>query len=324
MLNAHDKVLAAVSGGPDSIAMVLGLMALKNKYQITVGIAHLNHVLRKNEANKDEAFVRHFASQHDLPYHIRKRDVKSFAKAYRLSLEDAGRQLRYTLFNEVSDRYGYAKIATGHHKNDNAELVLMNLLRGAGPTGLSGIPAVRGKRIIRPLIEISKKQILSFLEDNHQAYVMDSSNRDNTFLRNRIRNYLIPFLQSEFNPEVTDALNRLSHILKQEDAYMKQTAHKAFKQCVSKWDAHSISFSTAALMNLDPAVFNRVIRMGLKKIKKNLRRISLTHIDDIYQFCMFSSQNGSLDLPNQIRVYKKNQQFIIKKEVLPLREIGKK
>jgi tRNA(Ile)-lysidine synthase len=323
MLETGDSVLAAVSGGPDSMALVLTLMSLKQRYDLTIGIAHLNHLLRGEDSLKDERFVREFAEKKGLPFFCEQQDVKSHAGLHRLSVEEAGRQVRYDFFSRVSDQHGFKKIATGHTKNDNAELVLINLLRGAGPKGLSGIPPVRDHLYIRPLIRVTKREILDFLKAEHQPFRIDASNTDTTYVRNAIRHRLIPVLEADYNPEIIDALDRLSHILKQEEDYLDAEAQKAFDTCLMEIAETHVMFSKKKLSGLHPAMVFRVLRKGLEKVKKDLRRISLGHMNDILDFCFNRISGNSLDLPGQIRIYKKKDVITIKKEDRPLREIGK-
>ncbi len=323
MLETGDSVLAAVSGGPDSMALVLTLISLKQQYDLTIGIAHLNHLLRGEDSLKDERFVREFAEKAGLPFFCEQQDVNAYAGRQRLSVEEAGRQVRYDFFSRVSGRHGYKKIATGHTKNDNAELVLMNLLRGAGPKGLSGIPPVRDKIFIRPLIRATKPEILGFLKAEHQPFRVDATNTDTAYVRNAIRHRLIPVLESDYNPEIIDALDRLSHILRQEESYLDAEAGKCFKDCLIEEAEDRVLFSKKKLSDLHPAIVNRVIRKGIGKIKKDLRRISLSHMGDILDFCFNRTSGFSLDLPGQIRIYKKRDVISIKKEAEPLREIGK-
>ncbi len=324
MLEQKDSVLIAVSGGPDSVALVLSLMKFKKKYGLTIAIAHINHMLRGEESLRDEAFVRKLADQLGLPFHLDQIDVKTYAKTHGLSIEEAGREVRYDFFKRLSKSHGYQKIATGHHKNDNAEQVLMNLLRGSGPKGLSGIPPVRDHRYVRPLILVSKQQITAFLKNQNQDCMFDSTNKDTSYLRNRIRYELLPHLKSEYNPEITDAINRLSHILHREEEYLNFETNKLFKECLLKIDSACVTFSKSLLAKLHPAMQNRVLRKGIRTIKNDLKRISYTHISDIINFCFNKPSGISLDLPGRIRVYKKKDTVIIKKENMPLRSIGEK
>jgi len=201
---------------------------------------------------------------------------------------------------------------------------MMNLLRGSGPKGLSGIPPIRDKKYIRPLIQVSKNQILDFLKNENQDFVFDSSNRDMKYLRNKVRNQLIPHLQSEYNPEFIDALDRLSSILRQEEEFWEEKTEKAFHDCLVKTEPACIVLSKSLMKALHPALLNRVFRKAILKVKKNLKRISLVHINDMAEFCFNTSSGISLDLPGQIRIYKNKNTIIIKKEEGLLREIGKK
>lgn len=324
MLEQNDRVLVTVSGGPDSIALVLALLSFRKKYCITMGIAHLNHMLREEESLRDETFVKEFAHNLGLPFHCRREDVADNAKTHGLSIEESGREVRYDFFKHLAQRHGYKKVATGHHKDDNAELVLMNLLRGTGPKGLCGIPPIRGNLYIRPLIRVSKKQITDFLTMEQQTSMFDSSNKNKIHLRNKIRSELIPHLQSEYNPGIIDGLDRLSHILKQEEAFLYSETKKQFTNCRIKTDVSSVTFSKIRLSELHPAILNRVLRKAIKTVKKNLNRITLSHLNDILTFCFNSSSGISLDLPGQIRVYKEKDTITIRKESKPLRQVGKK
>lgn len=324
MIKKKDSILVAVSGGPDSVALLLSLLELKERFSIKTGIVHLNHMLRGEESLGDEIFVKNLADQFSLPFYKKQKDVKAYAKKHGLSFEEAGREVRYSFFESIAKEHGYTKTATGHNKDDNAELVLMNLLRGSGPKGLSGIPPVRDNIYIRPLLRVSKNRILDFLKEQNQDYMFDSSNNDMAYLRNKIRHRLIPHLQSEYNPEIIDSLDRLSHILKQEEDFWEIETRIQFDNCLVKKNASSLSFSKISLSNLHPALLNRIFRKAIQKIKKDLKRISLTHINDIVDFTLTKSPGRSLDLPGQIRVYKIRDLIMIKKEDKPLREIGKK
>ena len=196
MVQNGDAVLVAVSGGADSVALVYILLELAPQYSFRMAIAHLNHCLREKESDRDEAFVASLAKKLELPFYIGREDVLRYQKRHRLSLEDAARQVRYRFYDSIAAKYGYGKIALGHHADDNAELVLMNLLRGSGPLGLSGIPPVRDNRIVRPLINLRRSEIMDYAAVKKLDYVTDSSNWNLKFHRNKIRARLIPQLKS--------------------------------------------------------------------------------------------------------------------------------
>jgi len=328
MIRGKETILVGVSGGPDSIALVRVLMDLQKTHNIdtphnyNIGIAHLNHGLRGEESIRDEIFVRNFAQDFNLPFFLKKMDVHAKATDEQLSIEEAGRNARYKFFKDTAKIYGFAKIATGHNQDDNAELVLMNILRGSGVRGLCGIPPMRGNKFIRPLIQMPKSRILAFLKEKHQDFVVDSSNTDQSYVRNKIRHSLIPILEQNFNPETKSCLDRLSHILGIEDDYLTGQADQIFHACTIKKDKTLIALSIKELTSNHPALVNRVLRQAIAWVKKDLKRITLTHIQDI--LILTRAESGkSLDMPGRIRVYKNRDMLYFKKESLSLRELGK-
>jgi tRNA(Ile)-lysidine synthase len=328
MLTPNDRALIAVSGGSDSVALLLALNFLKSEFGLSLGIAHLNHQLRADDSQKDEVFVKELAEKFGFEFFSGQKDVKAHAKSCTLSLEEAGRQLRYEFFSKVAQKQGFNKIATGHNKNDNAELVLMNLLRGSGLKGISGIPPVRNSLYIRPLIRMNKQQILDFLACENQVFRTDASNADTNFLRNAIRQRLIPQLEQEYNPSIVNTLNRLSSIVSQDEDFMGIETEKYFNVCLVKMEESFVSLSIKALSGLHPAMQYRVMRKAIEKVKKDLRRISLVHLKSIFAFCFEkgseSNLGGSLDLPDRIRIYKQGGEMLVRKESKALREMGKR
>jgi len=325
MVTAGDRILAGLSGGPDSVALVRVLLAMTDELGFSLGTAHLNHNLRGEEALRDEAFVREFAHIHGLELTVENRDIKAFARKKKLSLEEAGRIARYDFFSRTAKAGGYSRITTGHNWDDHVELVLMNLMRGSGPRGLRGIAPVRENRFIRPLIQMPKAEILAFLDAENQPFVQDSSNSDPRFLRNRVRHRLIPFLEQEFNPDIRTGLDRLSKILTQEEDYMESQAQKAFESVLIQGTPLRVDMACQALAGLHPALAGRVLRIGLLRVKQDLRRITHTHIQDILDLVRHpGNTDKSLDLPGQIRVYKKQDWLCVQKERLPLRQLGRR
>ncbi len=324
MLVCGDSVLAGVSGGPDSMGLILFLMEIRKKYSLTLGIAHINHSLRGKESDRDEKFVKDFACKTGLPFFSATKDVTSIAKKNRLSLEEAARNVRYAFYEEICKEHNFSKTALAHNSDDNAELVLMNLLRGSGPKGLSGIPMKRNGLIIRPLIDFSKQEILNYLAFKRQDYVIDSSNNDLYFLRNRIRHSLIPLLEKEYNPSITDSLNRLSHIIRDEDQWMENEVSRVFEKALIKHEKNEIQLDNHVLSDLHRAVLRRIIRMAIKKIKGNLKRITLKHIDASMALIELADPGKSLDFPDRIRIFKQKKKILFKKESMPLRQLGKR
>lgn len=324
MLRAGQKVLIGLSGGPDSITLARTLIHLKEKLGILLGAAHLNHCLRGEESLRDEKFVREFAQKNGLDLIVESVDVANLAKQEKRSVEDAGRHARYDFFNKTAKTHNYDRIALGHNWDDHVEQVLMSLIRGAGPKGLKGIPPVRENRFIRPLINISKTEILAFLKEIGQDFVTDSSNEDTAYLRNRVRHRLIPFLEKEFNPDIKAGLARLSGIISLEDNFLEEVLKHEEDKIVKSRCPGKVELSVSELNRIHPALSRRLLRSALFMVKKDLNRISHTHIHDILNLGQAGVESGkSLDLPGQIRVYRKKEIICIKKEDRPLREIGR-
>ena len=322
MFRSGDKVLVGLSGGADSVALLHILFSLKNKFSIKVGAVHLNHCLRGQESERDEQFAMDMAEKLDVPFYHGKIDVKKFCKKNKLSLEDAARQVRYDFFEKIAKKNGYSKIAVGHHADDNAELILMNILRGSGPSGLSGILPVRNLKIVRPLIELTRVKILEFLDLKNILYITDSSNNDQTFLRNRVRLSLIPFLKESFNPSIVETLNRTGAIIRSENQWFSDEVTPIFEEVVIKRDEKKIKLSIIALKKVHPAAVRRIIRMAIKAIKGDLKRISQGHVDNIIEQVEKGSHGKNLDLPDRIQAKINYGYLIIVKQDRSLRELG--
>lgn len=213
MFAPGDAVFCAVSGGPDSMALLMALYLLQKPLGITLGAAHFNHHLRGAESDRDEAFVRDFCAQYQIPLEVGGCVVAAGEKG----LEAAAREVRYGFLLSLP-----GKIATAHTADDNAETVLLHLIRGTGLHGLGGIPPVRG-RIVRPMLSIPRTQVLAFLAEYHIPYMQDSTNDTDAFLRNRVRRGVMPLLKAE-NPRLAEDLSAMALSLREEDALLQRLA----------------------------------------------------------------------------------------------------
>jgi len=300
------------------MALLHTLLVLSDVLSIKVAVAHLNHCLRPGDAEEDARFVMNAAHAYGVPYHVAVRDIRRESKKSGLSLEEAARDARYQLFNELCREKGFDKIAVGHHKDDNAELILLYLLRGSGPAGMGGIVPVRDN-IIRPLIRTSRDEILEFLSSQHIAFRQDASNFDARFLRNRIRHQLLPLLAKNYNPKISESLNRTGNILQSEEQWINDLIDPIFKQIVTDRETSRIVLSTDRLMDLPVAPRRRVVRRAILEVKGNLRRISFSHVDAITDLANPDRAKGFLDLPDQIRVSRQAEQLTISCENSHLR-----
>lgn len=327
MLAHGDHILAGVSGGPDSVALLHLLLLLAPGFSLRIGIAHVNHCLRPAESDRDAAFVADLATRLNLPCHKCRIDVHQYRDQNRLSTEEAARRVRYAFFNQMARENRYTRIALGHNCDDNAELVLMNILRGSGLLGISGIPALRRQNdpdptIIRPLIASSRDDIIAFLKKFGLKYVLDSSNADTRFLRNRIRHKLLPLLQNAYNPAAVKNLNQLSHIARSEEPWIEEMVTPLFNDAVMAVNSGSITLSIKALSRAHVAARRRMIRRAILACRGNLRRIGFSHVQAILELMHGKTPEKTLDLPDRIRIRRGPETLKITREKGPLREIS--
>lgn len=273
MLKAGDGVVAGLSGGADSAALLYVLWEIKALYGMRLYAVHLNHGIRGGEAKRDELFARRFCDMLGIRIFVFERDVPSEAKRLGMTEEEAGRKIRYELFNEVLAETGSSKIAVAHNLNDNAETVLMHLCRGTGARGLGGIPPVRDN-IIRPLIETERSDIERYCAEKGISYCTDSTNLSPEYTRNRVRLSLIPWLKDNLNPSVCEGISKFSQLMRSEDDYLDMLSHDALEQC--RTDSNALSCK--AFLSLHDVVRRRVARLFIGEYAKSLKDISYEHI----------------------------------------------
>jgi tRNA(Ile)-lysidine synthase len=279
LLQKGNKVLVAYSGGPDSTALMAILVDLSKDYELRLALAHLNHQLRPSAA-ADEEFAVSMARKFGLPLYLKREDIRAHAQKHGLNIEEAGRERRYEFLRQTAAKIGAAKIATGHTMTDQAETVLMRLLRGSGPTGLGGIaPAVKGI-VIRPLIEVERGEIKEYLRAGRLLYREDETNRDRRYLRNKVRLSLIPFLEKNFEPRIVRQLSRLAEISRAEDEFLEKTAQGRSKKAVLRKKG-KILLDAQRLSSLPSALARRCVRVFLSELKGDLRRISFKDVEAV-------------------------------------------
>ena len=308
LIQSGDSIVIGVSGGPDSMTLLNVLINLKQKLGISkIVVATVNHMIRE-EAEEETKFVENFCKSHGIEFYLKKVDVQEEAKSKKTSTELAGRNARYDFFEEVLKKTGSNKIATAHNLNDNAETVLMNLLRGSGVSGLKGIEKIRDGKFIRPIIECKRSEIEQYCVDNKLNPRYDKTNNENTYTRNKIRNMLIPYIEENFNPNIVDSLNRLSTIVTKEDEYIHKIVENSFKDIVITADISKkeIILDLKKFNELDEVIKSRLILYTISEILGTSQGIEKIHIEDIIKLCGNNIGNKYL-MPN------KNIKIFIKK-----------
>jgi tRNA(Ile)-lysidine synthase len=303
LVERGDHLLVAVSGGPDSVALLWTLELLSSEYELQLTTAHLNHGIRGAEAQEEEAFVHSLCAGMGITCISKTVDISVLRKGRGKSLEEIGREERYRFLEETAQTCGAKKIATGHHRNDQAETVLINLLRGSGLEGLKGIAPIREGRIIRPLLHVGREEILEFLDREGLTYLMDSSNLSPLFLRNRIRHQLIPELTARYNPGIVKGLSHTAEIIRREDDYLQTVV----RQILSRWGIvpgeAEILLPLAAFIDLHEALQGRVIKCLLGVAALSGNGVGYKHIEAVLALTRSSRRRrASLDLPGLIRV----------------------
>lgn len=303
--------MVGVSGGPDSMALLHLLSRLAPELKIRLGVAHLNHCLRGAAADRDAEVVCRAAASLKYPCHMGRARVLKVKQKLGLSLEEAARRVRYAFFNKTMADEGYNKLALGHHLDDNAEQMLMALLRGTGPRGLSGIVPVRENRIIRPLINARRSQIEAFVSKAGITCVLDASNDDLRFVRNRIRHRLLPLLASEYNPRIADHLNRLADVTRTEEAWIDGLVATEYKQAVLKREKGTITLSAGTVSQAHRALARRLVRKVLQDLTGTLRRITFSHVQSVLRLLTDGCGEKELHLPGGIRVRRTGDRLML-------------
>ena len=309
MVCPAETVVIGVSGGADSLGLLYILNELE-EYDLKLIVSHLNHGIRDREAKRDAEFVERVAEKLNLPFELQEADAPGLKKRSGLSLEEAGRELRYKFFKEVKRKYDAQKIATGHTLNDQAETMLMRFIKGSGHSGLSGIPPISEGYIIRPLIETPKSEVEDYLKSQGVSWVEDSTNRSKVILRNRIRHELIPELE-KYNPKIKETLSRTANIFRVEWGFLESRAQNWIEYVFKPGDEGELIGVLSRYKNIPEALRFAVLRIAIEKIKGDLRKISFNHINSIDELLSSENTSGEISLPDDFVVAKGYDLFFV-------------
>jgi tRNA(Ile)-lysidine synthase len=308
MFDPEDSILVAVSGGPDSVALLHILLALPTLQNCGIGVAHFNHLLRNDASDADAAFVKQLCESLDLPCFLGAFDCRNQPFGPGVSLEDAARKARYRFLLETAQTHHYTKIALGHQADDNAEQVLLALFRGSGLKGVCGIPPVRNGIIVRPLIRTRKEVLLDFLRANALDWRIDASNSDTVFLRNALRHEIMPQLQAHFSNAVPDILNRFARIASDEDEWVETLITPMAQEIIEPCGPDVIRMRCGPLRSLHRAAQRRIVVRALALLKNNRLHLSFFHVEAILGL-LDRSGNRRLHLPDGVMVQKAEEEI---------------
>lgn len=319
LINKGDKIVIGVSGGPDSVALLYLLNALKKELKINLYIAHLDHLLRK-DSYKDREFVEDLSKKLKIPITCGQINVKELAKIG--SLEEIARNARLGFLFKIAKDIKADKIALGHNLDDQAETVLMRILRGTGLYGLSGILPQRnigGYEIIRPLIEVKRIEIETFLKRKKIKPCIDASNLEDIYFRNKIRNKLLPLLEKEYNRNIKVVLSNMAESVGHDYDYLSRQAKCATDQLGRKINGSTLltinaersrSINLEKFLKLHPAIQKLVLRLNIARLQGNTRRITFQHIKEIEDLILNRPLQSIVDLPKGVSVVKKKKYLI--------------
>ena len=326
LLQPGDLVLCAVSGGPDSVALLLALKELGLEWPLSLSVLHVNHGLRGAESDRDASFVGTLCRQMEIPLHVRSHRLKVGPGE---NLQDRARRVRYRFLFEIAAAGG-SVVATGHNLQDQAETLLLKLARGSGPVGLSGIfpareifphrPEASPVRMVRPLLERDREDILGFLERRGQPYREDSSNRNLRYDRNWVRHHLIPDMRTRLNPALIPTLGRSARLFQEVGEFLENEGRKAFESCRETQDhrAGEVRLKVETLLGLAPALRKEVIRHAVKTCKGDLRDLGLDHVDRVLGLA--SGRSGRrIHLPGEIEASLEFDHLRLARRVPPVR-----
>ena len=295
MLLPGERVVAGISGGADSVCLLFVLLKWKEKYGLEIGVVHVNHGIRP-EAGEDARFVENLCKRFDIPFYLKIADIPKLAEENKCSEEEAGRNFRYQVFEEVAEEVGATKIVIAHNQNDLAETMLFNLFRGSGLKGLTGIAPVRDK-IVRPLLCVTREEIEAYLSEMGQDFCHDATNEEDDYTRNRIRHHILDYARREIAPGCVQSMAQTAQVLAETEDYLSGQTEEAIEQCVcmkqKRYELDCDSFR-----KFHPAIQRRILLELLSRIA-GARDISRVHVDLLYELCV-TEGNRQLNFPRSI------------------------
>ena len=313
LLEKNDKVLVALSGGPDSVCLLHMLSMLKEEFKLKLGAIHINHMLRGEESEGDEKYTYELCKKLGIEYYVRRIDIDYIAKIKGVSIEVAGRDSRYEAFEEIKSHYSYNKIAVAHNANDQVETILMRMMRGTGLEGLTGIKPKREGGIIRPILCLEREIIEKYCDENKLEPRIDRTNNERIYSRNKVRLDIIPYMKENFNNDIIEVMNRMAILLQKDNKCIEENSKKCYdKYCTL--EKNYIKISKELFENEDEAIITRVIKIAFKTISNSYQNFEMKHIYDILSL-ITKATGKQINLTNNIVAEKVYEDIILKENI---------
>ncbi len=311
IVKSGDKILVGLSGGPDSVCMLNLLCSIRDEEKIEVAAAHINHMLRGEEADKDEEYSKRLCESLGVRFFSKRIDINKYALETGKSSELAGREARYDFFDEIINKINFNKIATAHNANDQAETILMRIMRGTGLEGLGGIPVEREGKYIRPILFMKREEVEQYCKENNLNPHIDATNLERIYSRNKVRLDILPYMKNNFNPNIVETINRMALLLQDDNEFIEGEVNKAYKD--NCFERENSIFISKNLFNIHSAIVTRVIRKALFAINKSNYDMEMKNIEDIIELSNLGT-NKRVDLPKDIYAENVYGDIIIRKK----------
>jgi len=321
LLKKEDAIVLGISGGPDSIFMLSLFLRLKKEWNLKLIPVHLNHMLRGEDSKRDAEFVSAFCRQNGLECISFERDVAGMAEKWKMSLEEAGRKIRYELMMEVADNNKSTCIALGQNRNDQAETILMRMMRGTGLMGLAGIEHKREDLFIRPILIFKRSEIENYCLENGLEPRIDLTNLEPVYTRNKIRLELIPYIEDNFNKRIIDSLYRMGDMLRTDNDFIENAAVKAFDEMAELLEDGSVSIARNVFIQEHRAIKTRLLRHAIRIVKGNLINITGERISSAVNLIERAADKKTIEFPGAIDIMiKGNKISVAEKSIKRLSE----
>lgn len=305
LIKKDDKVIVAVSGGPDSMCLVDCLYKLKDELEFKIVVAHVNHGIRE-ESEQEKVYVETYCNDRNIPFYYLKVDVPALSKEQKISEETCGRNVRYDFFEEVREKENATSIAVAHNLNDNVETILLNIIRGCGLKGLTGMD-FKFNKIIRPLLTIEKRDILLYNDKLELNPCFDKTNEEEIYVRNKVRLSLIPALQ-EINPNFISSMTRMRNILKEDNDFIEDYVDNLLEKVIVSEENSKLVFNFSLILDEHESIKNRIIRKIIERKLSNLDGIESIHVLDILKLLKNNIKGKKYIIGNKftVEILKKN------------------